>query len=92
MIRADRDPTRDQVTPQMLRTLLDARVVIADLTDRNPNVYYELAVAQSFSKPVITMVDKVENVAFDSKDERLIPLGEYQGFLGVAQAVPRPPS
>ena len=77
LIRADRDPpTPGQITPQMLRTLLEAKVVIADLTGRNPNVYYELGVAHSFSKPVITMVDQARNVAFDSKDERLIELGE----------------
>lgn len=86
IIRADRDPTPGQITPQMLRTLLEAKVVIADLTGRNPNVYYELAVAQSFSKPTITMVDQAANVAFDSKDERLIELGEYKSALSVPQA------
>lgn len=86
IIRSDRDPTPGQITPQMLRTLIEARVVIADLTDRNPNVYYELAVAHSFSRPVITMVDKAGNVAFDSKDERLIELGDYNGALTVPQA------
>lgn len=86
IIRADRDPTPGQITPQMLRTLLEAKVVIADLTGRNPNVYYELAVAQSFSKPTITMVDLAVNVAFDSKDERLIELGEYKAALSVPQA------
>jgi hypothetical protein len=86
LVRADRDPTPGQITPQILRSLLEARVVIADLTGKNPNVYYELAVAHSFSKAVIPLVDKAENVAFDTKDERLIQLGEYAGALTVTQA------
>jgi hypothetical protein len=70
----------------MLRSLLEAKVVIADLTGKNPNVYYELAVAHSFSKPVVCMVDKVDAIAFDTKDERIISIGEYTSALTVPQA------
>jgi hypothetical protein len=39
VIRADRDPTPGQITMQMIKTLLASKVVFADLTGRNPNVY-----------------------------------------------------
>jgi hypothetical protein len=84
--RADLDPTPGQITPQMLRKLLDARVVIADLTGRNPNVFYELGVAHSFARPVIALADSAKLLPFDAHDERIIELGEYQGRLPVAQA------
>lgn len=84
--RSDRDPTPGRVTAQILRSLLEARVVIADLTGRNPNVYYELAVAHAFGRPVVVLVDKAESLAFDTKDERVIELGEYGSALSVPQA------
>lgn len=86
VVRADKDPTPGPITSQMLRSLLDASVVIADLTNRNPNVYYELAVAHSFVRPVVLLVDDPKNIAFDTKDERVIPIGEYKESLSVQQA------
>lgn len=84
--RADLDPTPGQITPQMLRKLLDARVVIADLTGRNPNVFYELGVVHSFARPVIALADSAKALPFDTHDERVIELGEYREVLSVAQA------
>jgi hypothetical protein len=84
--RADLDPTPGQITPQMLRTLLDARVVIADLTGRNPNVFYELGVVHSFARPIIALADSSKALPFDTHDERVIELGEYREVLRVPQA------
>lgn len=83
--RSDRDPTPGQVTAQIIRSLTAARIVIADLTGRNPNVYYELGVAHSFGIPVVILVDTVDSLSFDTSQERVIELGE-QERLGVADA------
>jgi hypothetical protein len=85
MLRSDRDPTPGRITPQLLKSLIDSVVVIADLTGRNPNVYYELGVAHSFGRPVVALCDKSSSLAFDTKDERVIELGDSP-ILGVAQA------
>ncbi len=45
--RSDLDPTPGTITPQLLKKLLEARLVIADLTGRNPNVFYELGIAHT---------------------------------------------
>jgi hypothetical protein len=84
--RADLDPTPGQITPQMLRKLLDAQVVIADLTGRNPNVFYELGVIHSFARPVVALADSAKSLPFDTHDERVIEIGEYREVLGVPQA------
>jgi hypothetical protein len=75
--RADLDPTPGSITPKMLSELLDARLVIADLTGRNPNVFYELGIAHSFARPLISIADSVASLPFDAKDERVIELGPY---------------
>jgi hypothetical protein len=86
--RADLDKTPGAITPRMLDRLVNARLVIADLTGRNPNVFYELGIAHSFAKPLITLASKPEVLPFDAKDERIIPLGEWSDStgLGVVQA------
>lgn len=83
--RSDMDPTPGQVTAQIIRSLTSAGVVIADLTGRNPNVYYELGVAHSFGKPVVVLVDKASSLSFDTSTERVIEIGEGDR-LGVAEA------
>jgi hypothetical protein len=75
--RADRDLTPGAITPKMLEALLTARVVIADLTGHNPNVFYELGITHSFARPLISIADSSDSLPFDAKDERVIQLGEY---------------
>lgn len=75
--RADLDVTPGAITPRMLQELLAARVVIADLTGRNPNVFYELGITHSFARPLISIADSSSALPFDAKDERVIELGEY---------------
>jgi hypothetical protein len=75
--RADLDPSPGAITPKLLSELLDAQVVIADLTGRNPNVFYELGITHSFARPLISIADSSSSLPFDAKDERVIELGEY---------------
>jgi hypothetical protein len=84
--RSDLDPTPGPVNPQMLRRLLEARIVIADLTGRNPNVFYELGIVHSFARPVVALVDSARSLPFDAQDERVIELGEHRDALSVTQA------
>jgi hypothetical protein len=84
--RADLDLSPGAITPKMLTELLSARAVIADLTGRNPNVFYELGITHSFVRPLISIADSVSSLPFDTKDERIIILGEYSsGGLGYIQ-------
>ena len=82
--RSDRDPRPGQITSQLLRSILASRVVIADLTGENPNVYYELCFAHSFDLPVIPLIDNADNLPFDVKNERTIPLGD-EGSIDMQQ-------
>lgn len=82
--RSDRDPTPGPITSRLLRSLLASRVVVADLTGKNPNVFYELCFAHSFGIPVVMLVDSADNLPFDVKNERVIPLGD-EGSIGMQQ-------
>lgn len=45
--------------------ILRARIVIADITGRNPNVFYELGVAHTLGKDVVLLTQSVEDIPFD---------------------------
>jgi hypothetical protein len=75
--RADMDLTPGAITPKMLAELLNARLVIADLTGHNPNVFYELGITHSFARPLISIAHSSSDLPFDAKDQRIIEIGEY---------------
>jgi hypothetical protein len=51
--------------------------VIADLTYRNPNVFYELAIRHCLRKPYIQLINKVESIPFDVAGTRTIPVDHH---------------
>jgi hypothetical protein len=54
-IRADRLNEPGRITSQVIKLLLEADLVIADLTTNNANVYYELSLRHAIGKPAIHM-------------------------------------
>ncbi len=49
-----------------------ARLVIAEMTERNPNVFYELGIAHTLGKQVIMITQSMDYVPFDLKHLRCI--------------------
>ncbi|MGT2473199.1 hypothetical protein [Paraburkholderia terrae] len=71
-IRSDKLKTPGRISEQMCRLIFECDLCIAVLTDENPNVYYELAVAQAASKPVVVLIMKDQTLPFDVFDLRAI--------------------
>ncbi len=49
-----------------------ARIIIADLTTRNPNVFYEVGLAHALSKDVILITQTMDDVPFDLRGVRCV--------------------
>jgi hypothetical protein len=49
-----------------------ARLIVADLTERNANVFYELGIAHTIGKPVIMLSQSIDFVPFDLRHLRCI--------------------
>jgi chaperonin GroEL len=49
-----------------------ARAVIADVTDRNPNVNYELGICHSLGVPTVLITQDIDDVPFDYRHRRCI--------------------
>lgn len=56
-----------------IRHAIDSsRIVIADLTDRNPNVFYEVGIAHTLDKEVLLLSQSMEDVPFDLRHRRIL--------------------
>jgi len=52
-LRADEIAEPGRITDQVLRAIDESPFLIADMTDNNPNVMYELGYAHALEKPTI---------------------------------------
>lgn len=71
-VRADNIDRPGIITTQVIQHVLDAPLVIADLTERNPNVFYELAIRHITKKPFIQIIQEGEGIPFDVAATRII--------------------
>lgn len=71
-VRSDAISDQGSITEQMFEYILKSRLCIVVLTGDNPNVYYELAVAQCAGKPVVLLLEEGLTIPFDIKDLRIV--------------------
>lgn len=65
-IRADLIPSPGIITRQIFEKLTSSELVIVDMTDYNPNVFYELAIRHTREKmPTIHMIETDKKIPFD---------------------------
>lgn len=72
-IRRGDDPFTDKDIMYDVWSMLNAcKLVIADCTGRNPNVFYELGIAHTLGKPVIMLTQNLSELPFDVQSKRAI--------------------
>ena len=71
-LRADDIYDNRPIIEDIWRYTNEARILIAELTGRNPNVFYETGVAHTVGKEVILITQSIEDVPFDLKHLRCI--------------------
>lgn len=60
------------IMDEIWQGIRDASLLIAELTGRNPNVFYELGLAHALSKPVVLISNSIDDVPFDLRSIRVI--------------------
>ena len=70
--RADDIQNQRNILRDVFDGIVNSDLIVADLTYLNPNVFYELAIAHAFRKPVILITQSIDEVPFDLKSYRLI--------------------
>jgi hypothetical protein len=71
-VRADELFTTGSVVEQIGEQIEKAKLLLADLSGKNPNVFYELGLAHAAKQPVIFTASEVGDVPFDLRHLRVI--------------------
>lgn len=75
--RADHISEPGIITTQVIHHVLNDPMVVADLTGRNPNVFYELAIRHALRKPYVQTIQKGEQIPFDVANVRTIEVDHH---------------
>ncbi len=71
-VRADELFTTGSVVEQIWEQIEKAKLLLADLTGKNPNVFYELGLSHAARKPVVFTAGELDDVPFDLRHLRVI--------------------
>lgn len=63
--RADEFTKGEIITNKVITSIQNADLLVAVMSGHNPNVFYELAVAHAYSKPVVPLIKDSEPIPFD---------------------------
>lgn len=72
VIRADQIAEPGMITSQVIEYIFHAKLVVADLSFLNPNVFYELALRHLSRKPTVQIVRKGDAIPFDVNQFRTV--------------------
>jgi len=71
-----------KIMDQIWSGIRGAKVLVAELTQRNPNVFYELGLAHALKKPVVLVSSNENDVPFDLHHIRVIYYDVNDPFWG----------
>lgn len=77
--RGDENYFKGDIFPEMLKLIVKSNLIIANVNGRNPNVLYELGIAQALDKAVILISREPEKLQLpiDIKSKRFLIYNSY---------------
>jgi len=59
-----------------------AKLILADLSGKNPNVFYELGLAHAIAKPAVLVAEDIDDIPFDLRALRVIIYNKNEPYWG----------
>jgi hypothetical protein len=70
--RVDEQIYQERILDRIYNQIAKADLIIADMTGKNPNVFYEIGYAHALNKPTILLTQNSDDIPFDFKHFPLI--------------------
>ena len=80
-VRGDENHATGDILSHVLRLIWKSKYIIANITSRNANVYYELGIAQALGKPVILITRDLGGLSFDLQSQRVVVYKDNQTLV-----------
>ena len=77
--------TREIMCVAICQNIQRARFTVADMTGKNPNVFYELGIAHILGKPVVLITQRPEDVPFDLRAMPCVHYGNDDGTASISK-------
>ena len=84
-LRGDEDYIQGDILSHILSLIAKARIIIANIDGRNPNVFYELGIAHAMDKTTIVVSRGIEQLPFDMRTRKLIVYRELSDLREALQ-------
>jgi len=83
VVRADKIGKPGMITSQTIEHVIRSRLVVADLSYHNPNVFYELCLRHVCRLPTVQIIRKIDKIPFDLDQFRTIRIDTSSIFTMV---------
>lgn len=84
--RADDIKSQSNILEDIVKGIIESDLIVADLTDSNPNVYYELGIAHALQKKVVLITQDIDELPFDLKSYRVIGYSTHFARMNEAKS------
>lgn len=81
-IRGDEIYTHQAIVQDIWHSMRRARLIVAELSGRNPNVMYEIGLAHAIGKPIVLLTRNEDDVPFDLRALRYVYYDPNNPFWG----------
>ncbi|MGV1907475.1 hypothetical protein [Agrobacterium cavarae] len=81
VIRGDEENATGDILSHIIRQMLSARLVIANVNSRNSNVMYELGIAHALGKDVVMIANSDSDLPFDINSRRILFYSDHSELV-----------
>ena len=85
LVRADKIGSAGMISKQIIEHIINSKLVVADLSFHNPNVFYELALRHVTGKPTVHLIQASDKIPFDLSNFRTIKINTSDKYQMVRE-------